>query len=41
MTKLGANYNETEWRAIADWVSKTTDVLVTNTRRVMSLNEAP
>jgi DNA-binding MarR family transcriptional regulator len=39
MTKLAATYTEPERRAIADWISKTTDVLVTNTHRIMRLDQ--
>lgn len=39
MTKLAAGYSGTELRVIADWVRRTTDVLVANTRRITSLDQ--
>jgi hypothetical protein len=39
MTALMATYDQDQIRAISDWVSRTTEVLVTNTRRVMTLRE--
>ena len=42
MAKLATGYDEAELRTIADWVSRTTDVLVANTRRVKStVSRAP
>lgn len=37
MTKIAARYSDAELRAIADWICRTTDVLVASTRRIMSL----
>lgn len=37
MAKVATNYDEAELRAIADWIRRTTDVLVANTRRIMEL----
>jgi DNA-binding MarR family transcriptional regulator len=39
LTKITAGYSDAERRAIADWVSRTTEALVANTRRIMSLDE--
>jgi DNA-binding MarR family transcriptional regulator len=39
MTTVAARYSDVEVRAIADWVGRTTDVLVANTRRIMSLDQ--
>jgi DNA-binding MarR family transcriptional regulator len=39
MTNLTASYNEAELRAITDWIRRTTDVLITNTRRITNLNQ--
>lgn len=39
MTKMTARYGDAELRAIADWIRSTTDVLVANTRRIMSLDQ--
>ena len=39
MTKMAARYSEAEFRAIADWIRRTTDVLIGNTRRIMSLDQ--
>jgi DNA-binding MarR family transcriptional regulator len=39
MTKLAARYSDAELRAIADWISGTTEVLVAHTRRIMSLDQ--
>ena len=39
LTKMAATYSDAERRAIADWVSKTTDVLVANTQRIMNLDQ--
>jgi DNA-binding MarR family transcriptional regulator len=38
MTKMAARYSDAEFRAIADWIRRTTDVLIANTRRIMSLD---
>jgi DNA-binding MarR family transcriptional regulator len=40
MTKITARYSDTELYAITDWIRRTTDALVANTRRIMSLDEA-
>jgi DNA-binding MarR family transcriptional regulator len=40
MLKIGAGYTEDERRVIADWIGRTTEVLVANTQRVMSLDRA-
>ena len=34
LAKVMTNYDETETRAILDWVHRTTEVLVANTRRI-------
>jgi DNA-binding MarR family transcriptional regulator len=39
MTQIVAGYSDAERRAIADWVGRTTDALVANTQRVLSLGE--
>ncbi|HEX4225756.1 MAG TPA: MarR family winged helix-turn-helix transcriptional regulator [Pseudonocardiaceae bacterium] len=39
MTTLMASYGPDEIRVISDWVARTTELLVTNTRRVMTLPE--
>ena len=39
MTKIAARYSDAERRTIADWIRRTTDVLVANTQRIMSLNQ--
>ena len=39
MTKIAARYSEAERRVIADWIRATTDALVANTHRVMSLRQ--
>jgi DNA-binding MarR family transcriptional regulator len=39
MTKMAARYSDAEFRAIADWIRRTTDVLIANTRRIMSLDQ--
>jgi hypothetical protein len=39
MTKIAAGYRDAERRAITDWVSRTTDVLIANTQRIMSLDQ--
>ena len=39
MTKLAAKYSDAELRAITDWIRATTEVLVANTRRIMSLGD--
>lgn len=39
MTKIAARYSDAERRAIADWIRRTTDVLVTSTQRIMSLDQ--
>ena len=39
MTKMAARYSDAEFRAIADWIRRTTDVLVANTQRIMSLDQ--
>jgi hypothetical protein len=36
MTKMAARCSDAEFRAIADWIRRTTDVLIANTRRIMS-----
>jgi DNA-binding MarR family transcriptional regulator len=38
MTKITARYSDTELYAITDWIRRTTDALVANTRRIMSLD---
>jgi DNA-binding MarR family transcriptional regulator len=40
MTKIVASYGDVERRAIVDWIGRTTDVLVANTQRIMSLGQA-
>jgi DNA-binding MarR family transcriptional regulator len=40
MTKIVAGYSDAERRAITDWVRRTTDVLVANTRRIMNLDQS-
>ncbi|WP_163513395.1 MarR family winged helix-turn-helix transcriptional regulator [Fodinicola acaciae] len=37
MAKVATNYDEAELRAIGDWIRRTTDVLVANTRRIMEI----
>lgn len=39
MTALMATYGADDIRVISDWVGRTTDILVTNIRRVMALPE--
>lgn len=39
MTTLMARYGPDDIRVISDWVGRTTEILVTNTRRVMALPE--
>jgi len=39
MTKIAAGYRDAERRAITDWVGRTTDVLIANTQRIMSLDQ--
>ncbi|WP_055494906.1 MarR family winged helix-turn-helix transcriptional regulator [Streptomyces sp. TP-A0356] len=39
MTKLTTKYSDAERRAIADWVGRTTEVLVANTERIMNLDQ--
>jgi hypothetical protein len=39
MTKMAARYSDAEFRTIADWIRRTTDVLIANTRRIMSLDQ--
>ncbi|MEU6094962.1 MarR family transcriptional regulator [Streptomyces sp. NPDC047079] len=39
MTKMTTRYSDAERRAIADWVSRTTEVLVANTQRIMNLDQ--
>jgi len=39
MTKMAARYSDAEFRAIADWIRRTTDVLIASTRRIMSPNQ--
>ena len=39
MTKMAARYSDAEFRAIADWIRRTTDVLIANTQRIMSLDQ--
>lgn len=38
MTKIAARYSEDEHRVIAGWIAATTEALVANTQRVMSLD---
>jgi DNA-binding transcriptional ArsR family regulator len=38
MVKIAARYNGAELRAIADWIAATTEALVANTHRIMSLD---
>ena len=40
MAKIAARYTPAEHRAIADWIAATTEALVANTQRVMSLDQA-
>jgi DNA-binding MarR family transcriptional regulator len=40
MAKAGAGFSDAELLAIGEWVRRATEVLVANTRRVMSLDEA-
>jgi DNA-binding MarR family transcriptional regulator len=40
MANIGARYSDAELRAIADWIHRTTDTLVANTRRIMNLDES-
>ena len=39
MTKIAARYSDAERHAIADWIRRTTDALVANTQRIMSLDQ--
>ena len=39
MTKMAARYSDAEFRAITDWIRGTTDLLIANTRRIMSLDQ--
>ena len=39
MAKIAARYTPAEHRAIADWIAVTTEALVANTQRVMSLDQ--
>ncbi|MFC7648474.1 hypothetical protein ACFQX6_54555 [Streptosporangium lutulentum] len=39
MTEITTRYSEAELYAITDWIRRTTDALVANTRRIMSLGE--
>jgi DNA-binding MarR family transcriptional regulator len=41
MANTAARYDDAELRAIADWITRTTDTLVANTRRIMNLEEDP
>jgi DNA-binding MarR family transcriptional regulator len=36
MTKLAARYDAAEQKAIADWVRRTTEILVANTERILN-----
>ncbi|WP_163567845.1 MarR family winged helix-turn-helix transcriptional regulator [Fodinicola feengrottensis] len=38
MTELGSKYNQDEVLAIADWIRRTTDILVANTRRITTMD---
>ena len=40
MTKLAASYSEAERRVIADWIARTTEVLVASTQRISGLGRA-
>lgn len=40
MTTLMTRYDAVELHAITDWVGRTTEILVTNTRRIMTMPEA-
>jgi predicted transcriptional regulator len=40
MTQVMSTYGPEELRAIGDWVGRTTEVLVTNTRRIMAMPES-
>jgi predicted transcriptional regulator len=39
LKKTTDRYSDTELRAINDWIGRTTETLVANTRRIMSLSE--
>ena len=39
MAKIAARFSPAEHRAIADWIAATTEALVANTQRVMSLDQ--
>jgi DNA-binding Lrp family transcriptional regulator len=39
MTKIMARYDDAELQAITDWVGRTTEALVANTRRIAGLDE--
>ena len=39
MVKIAAGYSEAERRVIADWISATTEALVANTHRIMTLDQ--
>ena len=39
MAKIAANYSEAERRVIADWIARTTEALVANTHRIMTLDQ--
>jgi DNA-binding Lrp family transcriptional regulator len=39
MTKIMARYDDAELQAITDWVGRTTEALVANTRRIARLDE--
>ena len=39
MAKIAARFSPAEQRAIADWIAATTEALVANTQRVMSLDQ--
>ena len=38
MTKLASSCSDTERRVIGDWIRRTTDLLVTNSQRITSLD---
>ena len=40
MGKIAAGFTEAQRRTIADWIGRTTDALVANTQRIMSLDRA-
>jgi hypothetical protein len=39
MAKIAARYTPAEHRVITDWIAATTEALVANTQRVMSLDQ--